>query len=272
MSVLKLQELLSPVVAIAEEAGRRIMDVYEGGFDVWHKDDDSPLTAADQAAHTLIKERLQQLTPDIPILSEEGRIADYAERGGWQRYWLVDPLDGTKEFVKRNDEFTVNIALIVDHEPVLGVVHAPAQGVSWYAAREAGSFKAANGEITLLKTRAVADPMVVMVSRSHRGERVDALLQRLESVETQSVGSSIKFCLVAEGSADLYPRFGPTSEWDSAAAQCVVEQAGGRVTTLDLQPLRYNTKESLLNPDFMVFGDDGYDWAKLLEGLHGETR
>jgi 3'(2'), 5'-bisphosphate nucleotidase len=155
---------------------------------------------------------------------------------------------------------------------VLGVVHAPAQSTSWYAAREAGSFKAENGEITLLKTRAVADPMVVMVSRSHRGERVDALLQRLESVETQSVGSSIKFCLVAEGSADLYPRFGPTSEWDSAAAQCVVEQAGGRVTTLDLQPLRYNTKESLLNPDFMVFGDDGYDWAKLLEGLHGETR
>lgn len=272
MTTLQQQDLLTPVVAIAQAAGQRIMQVYQAGFDVWQKDDHTPLTEADQAAHAVIKEQLTQLAPTTPLLSEEGRIANYAERSQWQQYWLIDPLDGTKEFIKRNDEFTVNIALIRNHVPVLGVVHAPALDKTWYAAHGVGAFKIENGTSSTIQTRSSAAPTVVMVSRSHRGERIDALLQRMESVETQAVGSSLKFCLVAEGKADLYPRFGPTSEWDSAAAQCVVEQAGGQVTTLDLQPLRYNTKASLLNPDFLVFGDNDYDWSQLLQGLHGETR
>lgn len=272
MSELDLQGLLPSVVAIAEEAGRQIMAIYGDGFEVWHKDDDSPLTAADQASHKTIMDSLRQLTPDIPILSEEGSIASYAERRAWRRYWLIDPLDGTKEFIKRNGEFTVNIALIADHAPVLGVVHAPVQATSWYGAHGAGALRTRAGQTAPIHTRPAGESLVAMVSRSHRGDRVDALLARLTAPETLSVGSSLKFCLVAEGSADIYPRFGPTSEWDTAAAQCVVEQAGGCVVKLDLQPLRYNTKESLLNPDFMVFGDCRHDWAALLEGLHGEDR
>ena len=272
MSAPDLAGLLEPVRALAEEAGRRILAVYEKEFEVWHKADDSPLTAADQASHRVIVETLQRLTPAIPILSEEGLLADYAERRQWQRYWLIDPLDGTKEFVKRNGEFTVHIALIEDHQPVLGVVHAPVWATTWFAARGIGAFRSRAGDTVRLTAGPAEEPLVAVVSRSHRDERTNALLERLPSLETVSVGSSLKFCLVADGDADLYPRFGPTSEWDTAAAQCVVEQAGGCVVTLDFQPLRYNTKSSLLNPDFLVLGDPSHDWRPLLEGLHGETR
>jgi 3'(2'), 5'-bisphosphate nucleotidase len=272
MTELNLQGLLEPVRALAREAGRCILDVYDGEFEVEQKADESPLTAADRASHQAIVAGLQQLTPEIPILSEEGWLADFAERRHWQSYWLIDPLDGTKEFIKRNGEFTVNIALIERHMPVLGVVHAPVRGTTWYAARGLGAYREQDGELSTLRTRPLATPPVAVVSRSHRGDRVDALLERLQSPETVSVGSSLKFCIVAEGAADFYPRFGPTSEWDTAAAHCVVEQAGGQVVKVDLQPLRYNTKPSLLNPDFLVFGDGGRDWRPLVEGLHGEER
>jgi 3'(2'), 5'-bisphosphate nucleotidase len=272
MTETDLQALLAPVRTLAEDAGRRILDVYEGAFEVRHKQDDSPLTAADDVSHRTISEGLQRLTPDIPILSEEGRLVPFSERRHWQRYWLIDPLDGTKEFIKRNGEFTVNIALIERHAPVLGVVHAPVQATTWHAARGVGAFRDRRGESVRLRTRPVAEPLVAVVSRSHGDDRTKTLLARLSPLETLSVGSSLKFCLVAEGRADLYPRFGPTSEWDTAAAQCVVEQAGGRVVKVDLEALRYNTKESLLNPDFVVFGDGGRDWRSPLEGLHGEDR
>lgn len=272
MNQAELQRLLPAVADIAEDAGRRIMTIYEAGFEVWRKDDDSPLTAADQAAHHVISQALQQLTPALPILSEEGRIPDFDQRRLWDCYWLLDPLDGTKEFIKRNGEFTVNIALIVNGAPLLGVVYAPVKQTNWYAAAGLGAFRRQHGQDSAIHVRPLAQPPVAMVSRSHRDSAVDTLLARLPDAETLPVGSSLKFCLVAEGSADLYPRFGPTSEWDTAAAQCVVEQAGGVVVTLAFQPLRYNSKPSLLNPDFMVFGDPHHDWASLLEGLHGETR
>ena len=187
----------------------------------------------------------------------------------------MDPLDGTREFIKRNGEFTVNIALVEAHRPVLGVVYAPDLDRIWFAARGHGAWRRREGEAEAspIATRTLDQgPLTLVVSRSHRGEAVDALLSRLPEHETRSVGSSLKFCLVAEGEADLYPRFGPTSEWDTGAAQCVVECAGGAVTRLDLTPMEYNTKESVLNPDFLVMGDTSHPWAQYLEGFSVELR
>jgi len=282
MNTRTLPHQAEQAVAIAEAAGRVILEIYAHGFDVQAKADDSPLTTADNAAHALIAERLQALTPDIPVVSEEGGLPDYAERRGWPTYWLVDPLDGTREFVKRNGEFTVNIALIEHGRPVIGVVHAPVLECTWEAVHR----PARDGETALgwarrrdadgqraIQTRHAPDTdLTLVVSRSHRHPQVEALLERLPSYQTRSMGSSIKFCLVAEGEADCYPRFGPTSEWDSAAAQCVVEAAGGAVIRPDGTPLRYNTKASVLNPNFVVIGDPQWPWAEALDGLPVEER
>ncbi len=260
---------LEEVVVLATEAGRRILDVYERQFDVSQKDDGSPLTDADRAAHEVIIERLAALTPAIPVLSEESAKIEYSERSGWQRFWLVDPLDGTKEFVNRNGEFTVNIALIDDGAPVLGVVYVPVTGVSYLAVRGQGAWKETGGcdRQPIRVRRYRGGRATVVASRSHRGDAVDRFLDNLKAREgeydTESLGSSLKLCRVAEGAADVYPRLGPTSEWDTAAAQCVVESAGGHVTDLDGQPLRYN-KPNILNPWFLVSGGDGYDWRALL--------
>jgi len=260
---------LEEVVALAIEAGRRILDVYERQFDVSRKEDDSPLTDADRVAHEVIVERLAALTPAIPVLSEESAKIEYSERAGWQRFWLVDPLDGTKEFVNRNGEFTVNIALIDNSTPVLGVVYVPVTGVCYLAVRGQGAWKEQGGcNRTPIHVRHYrGGHATVVASRSHRGDAVDKFLANLKAREgdydTASLGSSLKLCRVAEGAADVYPRLGPTSEWDTAAAQCVVESAGGRVTDLDGQPLRYN-KPNILNPWFLATGGDGYNWQALL--------
>ena len=261
---------LEPVLAIAAEAGRRILDVYERQFDVNHKDDGSPLTDADRAAHELIVTRLVQLTPTIPVLSEESAKIEYQERAGWTRFWLVDPLDGTKEFVNRNGEFTVNIALVDAGESVLGVVVVPVTAVAYLAVRGQGAGREQGGcERQPIHVRAYrGGRATVVASRSHRGEALDRFLERLTAREgeyaTTSMGSSLKLCLVAEGAADIYPRLGLTSEWDTAAAQCVLESAGGRVTDLDGKPLRYN-KPDILNPWFLASGDGGYDWRAYLD-------
>ena len=259
------QPLLEPCTSIALEAGRAIMGVYETGFTVTAKEDSSPLTQADLAAHRCILERLTALTPELPVLSEESAEIPYAERSRWDRYWLVDPLDGTKEFIKRNGEFTVNIALIEDGVPVLGVVHAPVLDVTYFAAVGAGAFCIRGGEKQALRTRATPPRPVLVVSKSHRDAALDAFLARAPGHEALSRGSSLKFCLVAEGSADFYPRTGPTSEWDTGAGQCVAEQAGATVLSLpDWKPLRYNSKESLLNPGFVVIGEPAYGWREKL--------
>jgi 3'(2'), 5'-bisphosphate nucleotidase len=260
------KDSIDDVIALAKDAGQCIMAVYNTDFDVVQKSDDSPLTAADMAAHNTIVAGLSALTPKLPILSEESASIPFAERSQWQRYWLVDPLDGTREFVKRNGEFTVNIALIEHHEPVLGVVYTPVTGVTYYAVRGIGAFKQMpdTGPDAIHTRHKPAGHTLVAGSRSHRGDSLEAFLKRIGDYEIISMGSSLKSCLVAEGRADIYPRLGPTSEWDTAAAQCVVEEAGGRLTTTDMQALRYNTKDSLLNPHFLVFGDPDYDWSRYL--------
>ena len=255
--------LLDGVREIASEASERVLDVYHSAFEVARKADHSPLTEADLASHRIIAEGLGRLTPGIPILSEESaEEVDFATRAGWDRYWLVDPLDGTKDFVKRNGEFTVNVALIEDHAPVLGVVAAPAKGICYAAARGLGARRYdARGAVSPLAVRApAAKPWRVAASRSHADPRTEAFIRGLGPSERIAIGSSLKFCLVAEGRIDVYPRFGPTCEWDTAAAQCVVEEAGGRVTGVDLDPLLYNARDSLLNPYFLAFGDRAVDW------------
>ncbi len=251
---------------IARQAGTAILEVYEQPFEVTEKADQSPLTQADLASHRAITESLARLTPDIPVLSEESAVTPWEERRRWRRYWLVDPLDGTNEFVKRNGEFTVNIALIEDHAPVLGVVYAPVPDILWYGTREQGAFRQEKQtEPRAIRVTAhCRRPVRVAGSRSHAGDSLKRFLERLGDHEIVSMGSSLKLCLVAEGEADIYPRLGPTSEWDTAAAQAVVEAAGGRVTDTRLQRLEYNRKESLLNPHFLVFGDADIDWSRYL--------
>ena len=262
----QLHALLDPVKKITYEAGRRIMVIYDRGFSVEEKSDNTPLTEADLAANDAIMEGLAELTPDIPILSEESRPISFAERSRWPRYWLVDPLDGTREFIKRNGEFTVNIALVDNHEVILGVVYAPVVGRLYYAAHGLGAYK----RIGLDKPEQIhvrekcGKKVIIAGSRSHPSEDFKKFVTRLDDYEIISMGSSLKSCLVAEGAADIYARLGPTSEWDTAAAQCVVEEAGGHITDTAMQPLRYNTKAELLNPHFFVFGDSSVNWSRYL--------
>ncbi|SFF63046.1 3'(2'),5'-bisphosphate nucleotidase [Fontimonas thermophila] len=257
--------LLDEVIALARAAGERILDIYASDFTVSHKDDASPLTQADLASHRTLSAGLAKLTPGIPVLSEEGADTPFETRQRWRQYWLIDPLDGTKEFIQRNGEFTVNVALIENHTPVLGVVYAPVLNTVFAGARELGAVRILGTTREAVRTRACADRPVFVVSRSHKDAALDALLAKLPDHAAVSKGSSLKFCLVASGEADLYPRTGPTSEWDTAAGQCVVECAGGEVLRLpDLAPLRYNQKDSLLNPGFVVIGDPHAGWRERL--------
>jgi 3'(2'), 5'-bisphosphate nucleotidase len=258
-----LCDLVDTVAALARAAGERILRVYDTDFDVSQKEDRTPVTAADLAAHAVINAGLARLTPQLPLLSEESGPVPFAERASWTRYWLVDPLDGTREFIKRNGEFTVNIALVDEGEAVLGVVYVPVTRVCYMACRGAGAFRQDPGRAPqAIHVRTYRSGRVTVAgSRSHGGEALQAYLQRLGDYELVSLGSALKSCLVAEGKADLYPRFGPTSEWDTAAAQCIVEEAGGRVTDTRMQRLRYNAKESLINPSFFVFGTGNKDWS-----------
>ena len=261
-----LKSLIDPIVALAEDAGREILKVYSTDFDVQSKDDESPLTQADLASHCWIEAGLRSLTPDIPIISEESGLPDFEERSTWKKYWLIDPLDGTKEFVNRNGEFTVNIAFIDNHRPVLGVVHVPVQDKTYVGCEGVGAQRRNRGDapIAIQVASGSGNPARVVGSRSHRGASLDAYLENLGNYDMVPMGSSLKFCVVAEGGADIYPRLGLTSEWDTAAAQAVVEQAGGRVVTLDGRPMQYNAKADILNPYFFVISAADRDWLALL--------
>jgi 3'(2'), 5'-bisphosphate nucleotidase len=259
--------LAPEVVRIARRAGAEILRIYRApGVRATSKADASPLTEADLCAHRAIVEALNLLTPGIAILSEESSGVPFATRRAWSQYWLVDPLDGTREFLSRNGEFTVNIALIVGHDPVLGVVGVPARDtVYWGIAGQGAQRAIGSGAPAQIKPRArAAAPVRVVGSRSHRGDSLDAFLGKVGPHELIPVGSALKFCLVAEGSADIYPRLGPTSEWDTAAAHAVVVAAGGVVIATSGAPLRYNTKADLLNPNFLVYADRSRDWLSLL--------
>ena len=259
---------LEAVCNIARAAGRRILEVYERDFKVEHKEDRSPLTEADRASHEIISARLQALTPEVPVLSEESAREDYEKRADWRRFWLVDPLDGTKEFINRNGEFTVNIALIEDQRPMLGVVYVPVTSLTYFACAGRNAFKQrGENEAQVIRARTYdGGKPIVVASRSHAGKETAAFLADIGAHDVVSMGSSLKFCLVAEGAADVYPRLGPTMEWDTAAAQCVVETAGGRVTDLERRPLVYN-KPDLHNPWFLVSGAGGYDWYRHLPAV-----
>jgi 3'(2'), 5'-bisphosphate nucleotidase len=262
----RLATLNGQVCELAREAGERIMHFYRGGVAVTWKKDASPLTSADSASHDFLAESLRSLTPEVPIISEESEEAANGFLASSARlFWLVDPLDGTKEFLKGTNEFTVNVALVEGGRPIFGVVHAPALNLTYYGARNSGSWrKTGNEPATPISTRRPdSSRITVVASKDHAGPLVGTMLSRLTCPQLQSMGSSLKFCLVAEGKADLYLRDLPTMEWDTAAAQCIVEAAGGGVYTLDGKPLRYS-KSDLRNPAIMTVGDVQFDWLALI--------
>jgi len=266
------QALMDAIAEIAKEAGEAILGIYDRtAVEVVHKADESPLTEADLAAHRIILGRLGDLTPEIPVLSEESEGISWEERRHWSRCWIVDPLDGTKEFIKRNGEFTVNIALVEDHRPVLGVVHVPVTGVTYLGAQNEGAWKESAGVRKAIQVRSTGSPVVMVASRSHGTDTIGVLetsiSEHLGPVELTSMGSSLKLCLVAEGVADIYPRLAPTSEWDTAAAHAVVCAAGGRVVTTRFRELDYNNKADILNPHFLVLGDAVARWQFLKDVL-----
>ncbi len=270
------QALLDNVIHIAAGAAEKIMDVYAnmGDIEIDKKADDSPLTQADLAAHHHICKELAAIS-EFPILSEESKGISAEERLSWTTYWLVDPLDGTKEFIARNGEFTVNIALIHQNKAVLGVVYVPPTRTCYYAAKGMGAFKAVDGNTQAIHTRSLeksiaANKLELVGSRRHGAEALEKLVedlkQKLCDVDLLNQGSSLKFCALAEGRADLYPRLALTCEWDTAAAQAVLEEAGGAVLNPDLSPMQYNTKEELLNPFFWAIADDCEQWRGILKG------
>ncbi|MCZ6888448.1 MAG: 3'(2'),5'-bisphosphate nucleotidase CysQ [Gammaproteobacteria bacterium] len=258
------------LIDIVRQASAEILDVYQSDFEVETKQDSSPLTQADLRAHRVIVQGLSDLDSDIPIISEESELPPYDLRRTWSRYWLVDPLDGTKEFVNRNDEFTVNIALIEANRAILGVVGVPVRGQVYVGdLRDGRAYRLDDQGRHTLATRSLPeDSITVVASRSHGGERLEEYLDRLRmsfgEVHRTHLGSSLKLCILADGLADFYPRLGPTSEWDIGAAQAVLEAAGGRVMLFDGGPLLHNSKESFLNPEFMAVADTSVDWVERL--------
>ena len=271
----KIEALTMSTLSLARQAGECIVEFYENGYDVSIKSDHTPVTTADIEADKLISKGLNSLNMGIPVLSEESSEIPYKERHDWETYWLVDPLDGTREFIKRNGEFCVNIGLIHKGEPIIGVIYAPILKKAYYAAQGFGAWKELDGaEPTQIHVRDTPkDKVTVARSRSPvTGPNMQRFLERLGVHDEVAMGAALKSCLVAEGLADVYVRLGPTSEWDTGAAQCIVEQAGGQITDTHMRHLRYNTRESLTNPHFFVFGS-GKDrnWADYLPPESFET-
>ena len=255
-------KLLLDVCNVSIEAGKEILNFYNNDIEVTHKEDLSPLTKADLASNKIILESLHKLKSNIPILSEES-LVDWSIRKNWKKYWLVDPLDGTKEFIKKNGEFTVNIALIEDNNPILGVVYVPAKSLLYLAEKNKGSFKT-NTKNKLENFEGIQKILVssqttrarVIGSRSHSNATFDNWVkEKFPNAEIVQAGSSLKFCLIAEGEADIYPRFGPTSEWDIAAGHMIVNEAGGKIRTFQNDSIKYNTKENIINPEFYAIGN-----------------
>lgn len=261
-----LETLLPEAIKLAKEAGKAVMEVYESSdFGETYKEDRSPLTKADIASHEIITAGLKNLSSELPVLSEESREIEFSERKSWHTYWLVDPLDGTKEFIKRTHDFTVNIALIENGEPILGVVHVPPKDITYYGSRMKGAYRQkADNEPEKIR---VADynqgKLKIVTSRFHPGGKLKSFLDKIGEHECVHMGSSLKICLVADGTAHLYPRLAPTMEWDTAAAHCVLNEAGGYLTDLKGHPLKYN-KEELLNSYFMAGGDPLHSWRSFL--------
>lgn len=247
--------ILPDVIKIADEASEKVLHIYQSDFKVNYKEDHSPITAADIGSHDIIVKGLRQISRDIPILSEEGAEIPWEERKKWRRFWLIDPIDGTKDFTQRTGEFTVNIAMIEDGEPVMGVVTAPAlKEAFWGIKGEGAHMRDRTGRVHRIRVAEPKDTLRVVASKNHLNEETRAFIDTLGAHETVQAGSSLKFCRIAEGHADIYPRMGPTSEWDTAAAHAVLVAAGGKVQTPEGQPLVYG-KENILNPNFIAAGN-----------------
>ncbi len=263
--------LLPEVKKIAREAGEIIARIYrEDNFEQATKSDNTPVTSADIAAHQYLTKALSELTPDIPVLSEEDVSIPFSLRKQWQRYWLVDPLDGTQEFIAKSGDFATIIALVENNEPVMGVIYAPIADVSYYAIKGFGAFKETQGEEVAISTMKhegqEPSSIALAVSRRQKLSAMTDILEPSRNYNMLPLGSAcLKSCLVAEGAVDCYIRLGPTGEWDTGGAQCIVEQAGGRILDLNLNRLSYNERESLENPDFIVLGDEGLPWMDLLK-------
>ena len=260
--------LIDELKRISVNAGNAILKEYKSNIKIEKKDDSSPVTKADLISNEIINESLEKLTPDIPIVSEENSNVSFKKRKSWNRYWLIDPLDGTKEFIKKNGEFTVNIALIVCNEAQIGLINAPVmKNIYWGHKKHGAHMQNQNGIITQLKvSETIGNTRRIAISRSHKSDDLKKYLSKIKKYKEIGIGSSLKFCLVANGDADYYPRLGPTSEWDTAAGQAILESAGGSVLKLCGEPLRYNLKKSFLNPSFFAINEkfDSYGLLKEL--------
>ncbi|XOV80153.1 MAG: 3'(2'),5'-bisphosphate nucleotidase CysQ [Aestuariibacter sp.] len=264
------QALLHIAKKAALKAGSNILKIYDSGdFESFSKDDDSPVTTADYQANEIITDYLKKHTPDIPIMSEETQHADYRERKEWDRYWLVDPIDGTQEFIARSGDFAVNIALIENNQPVIGVIYWPVGEALYFASKDFGAYKECPKEDKRIFVRKLDDPLngevLVAISRRQPKERVMSKMTKDRIYSTIPLGScSLKSCFIAEGKADVFLRIGITGEWDTGAPQCIVSEAGGKVLAADFEPLTYNQRNSLINPDFVVLGDQRVDWQQIV--------
>lgn len=266
-----LSHHLPAVIEIARSAGQLILDIYEKKeYQEFTKSDETPVTSADIAAHKLIVEKLTDLTPDIPVLSEEAADISLDKRSQWSRYWLVDPLDGTQEFIARSGDFATIIALVENHKPVMGVVYAPVSGVTYYAYQDKGAWKIPDlSESVRIKSHqhdGKPSPIAIAISRRQDINRITNRMSSGWNYDLVPLGSAaLKACLVAEGAVDCYLRLGPTGEWDTAATQCIVEEAGGRILSTQLEPLSYNERDTLENPNFIVLGDESLPWNEILQ-------
>ncbi len=265
-----LSHLIPSVINITRAAGQLILDIYQHQeYQKFTKPDSTPVTTADLLAHELINDKLLELTPNIPVLSEEAANITLDKRSQWNRYWLVDPLDGTQEFITQSGDFATVIALIENNKPIMGVVHAPISGVSYYAYKGKGAWKIPQQDkdvaINTFKHEARSQAIKVAISRRQNVDEIMARMSPLWNYELVILGSAaLKACLVAEGGADCYLRLGPTGEWDTAATQCIVQEAGGQILSTELEPLSYNERDTLENPDFIVFGDKELPWKQIL--------
>ena len=272
-----IQELFKLAKETAIKAGKVVLEIYDSGdFTSYHKDDDSPVTTADYKANEVIMELLQQAAPNIPIMSEETEIGSLEERKKWTRYWLIDPIDGTQEFIARSGDFAVNIALIENNVPIMGVIYWPTGETLYSALKGHGAFKycpVENKQIHVRKLNSPNDdPIIIAISRRQPREKVMNSLSDDRIYQTLPAGScSLKACFIAEGKADVFLRFGVTGEWDTGASQCILNEAGGKILAHDFAPLSYNLRESVINPDFFIMGDQNVDWQSIVKHQYGNN-
>mgnify|MGYP003644295746 FL=1 len=272
-----ISSLLDIAKTAAKEAGKVVMEIYDSGdFKSYQKDDDSPVTSADYKANEVILAILQRETPHIPIMSEESENGTLAERKDWQRYWLIDPIDGTQEFIARSGDFAVNIALVENNQPIIGVIYWPPGETLYFASKDNGAFKESESENKQIFVRKFDDPendaVMIAISRRQARENVMRSMSDHRTYQTYPTGScSLKSCFIAEGKADVFLRLGITGEWDTGASQCIVSEAGGSILAHDFSSLSYNERDSVTNPDFIVMGDQRVNWQTIVKYTTGDT-